>query len=94
MKDIQYEIGKDEPGRIYKKHRHEATLLVTLKGSIRISVAGAEFKDCGPGDFLQVPANTDHEAIVGPNGWEYIAVWDEEEAKLYPEVDHEADSTV
>lgn len=88
MKDIQYEIGKDEPGKVYKKHRHEATLLVTLKGSVSISVSGNELKEYGPGEFILVPSNTDHEAIVGPNGWEYIAIWDENEAKLYPVVDH------
>lgn len=88
MKDIQYEFGKDEPGKVYKKHRHEATWLITLKGSIRLIIGDNEPKKYGAGDVVQVPANTDHEAVVGPDGWEYIAVWDENEAKNYTAVDH------
>ncbi len=88
MKDIQYEFGRDEPGKVYIRHQHEATWLITLKGSIQLGIGESEAKEYGPGDVVQVPANTNHEAVVGPNGWEYIAVWDENEAKNYPAVDH------
>ncbi len=86
--NYMYEAGQDVPNKPYPKHRHEATHLITLQGSIKLAIDGGELKEYGLGDHILVPANTDHEGIVGPDGWKYVAVWDEDEAKAYQDVDH------
>ncbi len=58
----------DSPGRLYSPHRHaETKLLVFLKGSMEVHVAGEKY-DCKPGDKLIIPGNTEHSALAGPGG--------------------------
>ncbi len=58
----------DPPGRAYATHRHpEIKLLVFLKGEMAVKV-GSESYNCHPGDKFIIQGNTDHSAVVGPEG--------------------------
>ncbi len=57
------------PGDRYPVHRHPYDkVLAVERGSIVFGVAGGEPIYLGPGDRLELPAETDHDAIVGPEG--------------------------
>lgn len=58
------------PGDRYGLHEHGyAKVLVCVEGAIRFGIParGAEI-DLGPGDRLDLPAATRHDAVVGPAG--------------------------
>lgn len=58
----------NEPGFVYAEHKHpETKLLVFLKGGMCVTVAGKHYQ-CRSGDKLIVSGDTEHSAIVDPNG--------------------------
>lgn len=57
------------PGDRYPVHRHSYDkILAVERGSIVFGVVGGEPIYLGTGDRLELPAETDHDAIVGPDG--------------------------
>ena len=58
------------PGDRYAAHAHGYDkVLVCAAGSIRFGLAGrGESVTLGVGDRLDLPAGTDHDAVVGPDG--------------------------
>jgi hypothetical protein len=83
LNDLDVEYGKDDPGTIYEPHRHEQTFLYTLGGSLKIKIENDKWVELTPHQEFIVCDGRLHEAIVGKNGWEYVAAWNEEEAKKY-----------
>lgn len=62
----------DRPGATYAPHSHEEDeSLWVLAGEITFVVAGERHR-LGPGDRLQLPAGTVHEAEAGPEGATYL----------------------
>ena len=62
----------DSPGAFYDKHEHpNVTAHIILKGSMTLTIEGIR-KDCSEGDRIDVPANTEHLAQIGPNGCTYV----------------------
>lgn len=65
----------DPPGHFYPSHHHLATkLLVFLKGSMEVEVAGQKYR-CLPGDKLIIPGDVEHAAVVGKDGCSFF--WSE-----------------
>ena len=58
------------PGDRYAAHEHGYDkVLVVASGSIRFGLPDiVETADLGPGDRLELPTRTRHDAIVGPDG--------------------------
>jgi quercetin dioxygenase-like cupin family protein len=58
------------PGDRYAPHAHDYDkVLVCTAGSVRFGVPElGSAVDLGPGDRLELPAGTRHDAIVGPGG--------------------------
>jgi mannose-6-phosphate isomerase-like protein (cupin superfamily) len=83
QRDLVTEHGTDEPGKLYEPHRHEKTYLYTITGSIDIRLDDQSSQTAKPHQELVVGGNQLHEAIVGSEGWEYVAAWSGEEAKNY-----------
>lgn len=79
------EEGSDKPGTLYAPHKHEKTYLWTVDGSIMIKKGVGNWKTYTAGQECVIEDGEIHEAKVGPDGWKYIAAYDEEEAKKYDE---------
>ena len=63
---------KDLPRTTYPKHAHQDRVaLYTLAGSITMQFDNHSVI-LSAGDYFEVPAKTDHVAIVGPDGWECV----------------------
>lgn len=71
----------DKPGFVYQPHRHGEVRLYTIKGSSKIKLDGKDWHDIEPGREFIIHDNQLHEAVVGPEGWEYIFASTPEEAK-------------
>ncbi len=57
------------PGDRYAAHRHEYDKVIVLeRGSITFGLADGTAIELGPGDRLELPANTQHDAVVGSDG--------------------------
>ncbi len=58
------------PGDRYSPHEHDYDkVLVCVEGSIRFGLPSAgTVVDLGVGDRLDLPAGTEHDAVVGPSG--------------------------
>lgn len=82
-KGLEVEHGQGEPNTIYEPHRHEKTYLYTLAGSIKIRLDEGEWITALPGQEFVIEDGQLHEAIVGSEGWGYVAAWDEEQAQKY-----------
>ena len=59
---------QDEPGKVYEEHSHptDQAIFVT-DGSITYTMGGEEKEITAPKRF-NIPANTPHSAVVGPDG--------------------------
>ena len=59
---------QDEPGKVYEEHSHptDQAIFVT-DGSIIYTINGEEKEITAPKRF-NIPANTPHSAVVGPDG--------------------------
>lgn len=73
----------DEPGKVYEAHRHGKVFLYSLKGLVKIKLDSKDWRTISPDQELIINRNQLHEAVVGPDGWEYIFAWDPQEAKKY-----------
>ncbi len=73
-RDIGLRVSReaDEPGKIYKPHAHQKTYLYCLQGSIKVRLNDGEWQELRTGQELIIGEGQFHEAVVGPNGWEYI----------------------
>ncbi|HET7028550.1 MAG TPA: cupin domain-containing protein [Candidatus Limnocylindrales bacterium] len=61
-------LWSNGPGDRYASHRHEYDkVIVVERGSIAFGVEG-ETVQLSAGDRLELPAGTEHDAIVGPDG--------------------------
>ena len=60
----------NEPGDSYAAHQHAYDkVIVVALGSIRFGLPGSGLQvDLAAGDRLELPAGTDHNAVVGPSG--------------------------
>jgi quercetin dioxygenase-like cupin family protein len=83
QRGLATEHGTDEAGKRYEPHRHEETHLYTVSGSIDVTLDTQPPITVKPHEELVVGGNQLHEATVGSEGWEYVAAWDEEEARKY-----------
>lgn len=84
---LDTEYGQDKPGTVYKPHKHEQTYLYTLSGSLKIRTDSGDWRTISTGQEFIIESGQLHEAIVGEDGWEYVAAWDEEESKTFAD-DH------
>ena len=75
---LLFERGEDEPGKVYAPHVHGWTKLVTLGGSIRLRTDDG-WHELRTGDEYEVRSGELHEAVVGPDGWRWLAAWKPEE---------------
>jgi quercetin dioxygenase-like cupin family protein len=65
-------LWRDEPGAYYAPHSHERDeRLWLLDGEMTFEVAGRSYR-LGPGDRLELPAETPHAAAAGPRGATYL----------------------
>ena len=71
----------DKPGLVYEAHRHAEVHLYTIKGSAKIKLEDQDWQNLEPGQEFIIGDNQLHEAVVGPEGWEYIFASSPEEAK-------------
>ncbi len=63
---------QDKPGTVYPSHVHQGNVvLFVTEGSITVTVAGVTTEYL-PGDRIDIPPNTLHEAVVGPCGAQYV----------------------
>jgi uncharacterized protein YaiE (UPF0345 family) len=70
------EVGYDEPGTRYELESHKRNILYTVGGSISIRFDDRDqWVETIPGTELVVGENQQHEAIVGEQGWSYVAAW-------------------
>jgi quercetin dioxygenase-like cupin family protein len=80
---LEYKHVSDEPGKVYKPHRHGQAYLYSLSGSIKLKLDDGDWQSIEPGREVIIKRHQLHEAVVGPDGWEYIFAWHPEEAKEY-----------
>jgi hypothetical protein len=78
-----FEYGEDGPNKIYTPHRHGWTKLVTRAGSITMKLEGGEPFEQRAGDVCEVGSGQLHEAVVGPDGWKWLAAWKPEEGDTF-----------
>ncbi len=65
-------VHQDEPNLQYPDHTHPSTKAhIVLEGIMYMRMQGDTYT-LRPGDRLEVPANTLHEATMGPTGCRYI----------------------
>lgn len=64
--------ASDEPNKKYESHAHHATWLYCLKGSLKVKLDDKAWKTIKPDDEVVIKEGQLHQAIVGPDGWEYI----------------------
>ncbi len=76
---LLFEEGYDEPGKVYTPHRHGWTKLVTLEGSIQLKLDDKPWVEQHMGDICEIRPGQLHEAVVGPEGWTWLAAWRPEE---------------
>lgn len=64
--------GQDKPDAVYPPHSHEekSSMCVT-DGSIIFEING-QTQEVTAGNRIDIPANTEHSAVVGPEGVIYI----------------------
>jgi quercetin dioxygenase-like cupin family protein len=72
----------DHPNHVYEPHQHEKTYLYTVAGSLTIKLEGTTHV-LEVGKQFVVESDQLHSATVGPEGCEYIAAWDPEEAMAF-----------
>lgn len=59
----------NDPGDVYPAHRHPYHKVVyVVRGSIRFELSTGRLIDLTAGDRLDMPAGTQHSAVVGPEG--------------------------
>lgn len=75
---LLYETGVDKPGYVYAPHRHGWVTVVTLGGSIRLTVDNTTH-ELKAGDICEIQSNQLHEGVVGPDGWQWLAAWKPDE---------------
>ena len=80
---LAVEKGRDEPDTHYPPHAHEQTRLYTVAGSLALTVEDEEPVTLEPGSTYTIPTGVNHEAVVGPNGWKYVAAWNAAEAAAW-----------
>lgn len=73
-KDMGLEViyAKDQPDKVYEPHSHHATRLFSLSGSVKVRVGESDWREIRPGEEVVIEEGEEHEAITGPEGWEYI----------------------
>lgn len=74
IKELEQEFSsvyewQDKPGTIYEEHSHKGKVsLYVTDGSITFDFSG-EKKEVVANERFDVPAGTQHSAVVGPEGW-------------------------
>ena len=65
-------VWQDGPNTIYPDHTHPVeTAHIVLQGHVTITTKG-ETRTYRKGDRCDVPANTVHSAVMGPQGCRYL----------------------
>lgn len=63
---------QDKPGAIYHEHCHQGrVVLYVTEGSIDLTIADVTHR-LKTGDRLDVPPDTPHTAVVGPDGAQFV----------------------
>jgi quercetin dioxygenase-like cupin family protein len=70
------EWHSDEPGVAYEPNAHERTILYTLDGSAKLEREGRKAERLLPGVQVTIETGQVHSAVVGPDGWEFVAAFD------------------
>ena len=66
----------DEPGHVYRTHRHQRTYLFGVAGVGLMKLGAndnASYHVVLPGDELVVDTGVTHGGVAGPDGWRYLA---------------------
>jgi len=71
----------DQPGKIYKPHRHGAVHIYTVKGLAKLKLDNGDWQNVEAGQEIIIQDNQLHEAVVGPDGWDYIFATTAQEAR-------------
>src|SRR5215217_1424321 len=74
-----YEVGEDEPNKRYAPHRHGWTRLITLAGGVTVKKEDNEWIELYKGSVCDIESGQLHEAVVGAEGWQWLAAWKPEE---------------
>ncbi len=63
---------QDKPGTVYPLHQHQdkVTIFIT-EGSLELTLNGATHS-LRAGDRFDIPPQTEHSAVVGPSGCQYV----------------------
>lgn len=85
---LTVEYVRDDAGKVYPPHAHHETRLYTLAGWAGISLEGGSWRTLSPGEECTVGPGVMHEAVVGPEGWEYLAAWNADEALPFRDITH------
>jgi hypothetical protein len=70
-----------EAGKVYEPDRDVRMHFLTVSGSAEVKIDNEPPTICKPFHELIIGKDQLHQATVGPEGWEYIVAWNEEEAK-------------
>lgn len=83
---LEVERGFDQADKHYERHSHERTILYTRSGNLVLTLFDTvppRVVDLVPGDEFVIESGVEHEAVVGENGWGYVAAWDPAEANQF-----------
>ena len=73
----------DKPGELYKPHQHGKVTIYSISGSAKVKLDKNHWQEINPGQEIVIKRGQLHEAVAGPDGWEYIFAWDPEEGRKY-----------
>jgi quercetin dioxygenase-like cupin family protein len=72
---ITFAVVDLEPNAAVSQHRHENEQIgLVLQGSMTFTIGG-EKRQIGPGDTYEIPSNTPHDAVAGPEGCTVVDVF-------------------
>lgn len=82
---LEIEKGYVEPDYVYPRHHHGTTYLYVTRGSVVLKKDDTDLLEYKKGDEFVVTDGEYHEGKAGPEGYSFVAGWNKEEYKKYPE---------
>lgn len=63
---------QDKPNTIYSSHQHQGRVTIFItEGSLKLTIEGVTHT-LRTGDRFDIPPQTEHSAVVGPEGCQYV----------------------
>lgn len=62
----------DAPGVVYEEHVHQGPVTIFVTDGSLIMKIGKETRELRTGERFDVPMETPHSAVVGPEGCQYV----------------------